>query len=746
MSDIRNFEEYRKQVLDSLGEDYTVEDLRNFERWRLKVLEGLQAISSDPEAIKEAVEDWLDAHPEATTTVEDGAIATAKLASSAVTTAKIADGAVTDAKLASSGVKADVANLKSDLGYIAEVGKNLYNKNRIVKDAQINASGNIITVSDYSVSDIIYVDSNTTYTFSHDGIAENGWISKVAFWDSTGTLLDYVTPSAVFTTPNNCSYLRFYTSTTRMEGNLQLEKGASATSYEPYTLYPKIKNEVDNIEERLKVTYTPYVVNGSFVSKADGQIASSSSYGATDYIKVVGGEKINLKGFYCPNGTNASVCSYDSSFNFISAIVINEVDGGKGKDITLGASVSYIRVSTTNGGNVVVTFYDRDIVDKIVESTPIILGTITDDKYISKLNGEPTGGTSYFSITDFIEINATGLDIANPYLESNAGICEYDENQNFISCILSNVVKGLYHVKLSPNAKYIRATLKKSGSLLRIYPQSNETDNNAEDIVDFWEVATGNQIKTPYKKINALNPTVTFIDDDTMSVSAVQRYHTILSSKNVKGCYAVVTKYLEQDANLKALLLGYEDDGFGMLFHAYWQDTYYMDNSNRDIALAEADYCKGMRDMRTFGFLDYNYWVAPYGVMDSEIQSMCKRHGARCLMSTSNSTYIRSNGLNGKAETVDRYAMPRCSLGYNDTQYPNFTLADLKAQIDKCVENNGWIIITTHVQQWAEEYGDTPDQRLAEVIQYALDSGCDIKTFAEAYAERNAILQMNDIC
>ena len=41
MSDIRNYEEYRRQVLDSLGEDYTVEDLRNFERWRLKVLHGL---------------------------------------------------------------------------------------------------------------------------------------------------------------------------------------------------------------------------------------------------------------------------------------------------------------------------------------------------------------------------------------------------------------------------------------------------------------------------------------------------------------------------------------------------------------------------------------------------------------------------------------------------------------------------------------------------------------------------------
>lgn len=41
MSDVRNYEEYRAQVLASLGEDYTVEDLRNEERFRSKVLDGL---------------------------------------------------------------------------------------------------------------------------------------------------------------------------------------------------------------------------------------------------------------------------------------------------------------------------------------------------------------------------------------------------------------------------------------------------------------------------------------------------------------------------------------------------------------------------------------------------------------------------------------------------------------------------------------------------------------------------------
>ena len=46
------------------------------------------------------VTQWLDDHPEATTTVTDNSITSAKLASNAVTTDKIADGSVTVDKLA----------------------------------------------------------------------------------------------------------------------------------------------------------------------------------------------------------------------------------------------------------------------------------------------------------------------------------------------------------------------------------------------------------------------------------------------------------------------------------------------------------------------------------------------------------------------------------------------------------------------------------------------------------------------
>ena len=73
------------QVLNTLGDGGTV--------WGDPVI-----VTSD--VAGPLIDAWLDDHPEATTTVEDGAVTTAKLASGAVTTAKLADGAVTAAKAA----------------------------------------------------------------------------------------------------------------------------------------------------------------------------------------------------------------------------------------------------------------------------------------------------------------------------------------------------------------------------------------------------------------------------------------------------------------------------------------------------------------------------------------------------------------------------------------------------------------------------------------------------------------------
>lgn len=59
------------------------------------------------EVVIQATGDWLDEHPEATTTVQDGSITSLKLGSGAVTSVKIGGSAVTSAKIGSNAVITD---------------------------------------------------------------------------------------------------------------------------------------------------------------------------------------------------------------------------------------------------------------------------------------------------------------------------------------------------------------------------------------------------------------------------------------------------------------------------------------------------------------------------------------------------------------------------------------------------------------------------------------------------------------
>lgn len=670
----------------------------------------------------------------------------------------------------------DVEKLKRGVEDIYRPGKNMYDKTAKTDGYILLVSGRLKEETNYSVSDFIAVDENTNYVFSLSDQSFSGGMSIVCFYNSNQEGLSYVEGVTNITTPAGAAYVRFSTTTVRMNGDMQLEQGTVATGYSPYESVLANQATVDNLVKRTTESYVAYVSAGSFVSKVDGKLYAGASYGSTSYIGVPGGESIKIRGFNSVPNTNASTCAYDANFNFLGAIITDAVDNGNGKIVKLGTDVSYIRVTSAKTGSVSVEFIDKNIAKKVVEELPYDLGTLTTGQFIMKTNGAVAGGTGMYSTTDLIEVSVQHIRIVNPYLSGNAGICEYDKNGNFISCLLSDVEKGQYTVDLSVNAKYVRASvLNNNTNYMQIFPvdaDETNTGSGSNVIVDAWMLATGKQVETPYSKVSKLGPTITFIDDDTASYNAVKRYHDVFvpfASQGARGCYAVVTDYMAYEmtddgvfvrdekgdriptdtSKLKDLLLQYEEEGFGMLFHAKWQDIYYMEGANRDIAEAETDYCKGMRKMREIGFLDYDYWVSPYGVMDAEIASMCKRHGSKCLMSTYNNTYIQLSGLNGKNESVNRYALPRCSFGNNSEQYaPGFTLDKLKEQIDACVLSNGWIIVTSHAAQWGEAYDDTqtPDEALASIIQYALNAGCTVKTFAEAYAERNSILMVNDIC
>ena len=73
--------------------------------------------AGDPESVQGYVEDWLNDHPEATTTVQDGAVTTAKLASGSVTETKLASDSVSSDKVQGGAIDEE----KLSTGLIKEI-------------------------------------------------------------------------------------------------------------------------------------------------------------------------------------------------------------------------------------------------------------------------------------------------------------------------------------------------------------------------------------------------------------------------------------------------------------------------------------------------------------------------------------------------------------------------------------------------------------------------------------------------
>lgn len=133
------------------GDVITAQKLNNMEDGIEAVDEYAEIFTSD---VSESVENWLDNHPEATTTVEDNAITTPKLQDGAVTTPKLANGSVTDDKLASDGIKVEVTDLKTDF--------NLTINATLIDNGIIISDGSLSTPAvGYAYTDYIEVVPNT---------------------------------------------------------------------------------------------------------------------------------------------------------------------------------------------------------------------------------------------------------------------------------------------------------------------------------------------------------------------------------------------------------------------------------------------------------------------------------------------------------------------------------------------------------------------------------------------------------
>jgi len=249
---------------------------------------------------------------------------------------------------------------------------------------------------------------------------------------------------------------------------------------------------------------------------------------------------------------------------------------------------------------------------------------------------------------------------------------------------------------------------------------------------------TGNRFSNLYDRLPPRRPMVTFIDDDTSSVAFVKRYHDIFANKGVVGNYAVITKNLDDQDGLAALLLSYETEGFGCLYHCYYQSgnaTGYWRPETRDMELVRENFMTGLRSFREYGFVTDRHWVTPYGVNDLDIRNLAKSHSMESLIKMSSG--LTSGEILTPYGKCDRWDVPRYTFSAASSS------ARYEALIDTCVETNGWLLIVSHVNTW----GDSTDldTKMANHIQYAIDAGVAVVSYPEAYEDFKSSFYLNEL-
>ena len=256
---------------------------------------ALGALPTD-EQVQEAVDAWLDDHPEATTTVQDGAI----------TTAKLANGSVTDDKLAADGIKAEVSDLKTDLSTVKEKLVLYKSDNLSQSDSDWTSgkwmamNGAVSSDSGYAYSPMIPVSEGDVVRCyaNRGGTFANLSLRFVTAFDSNGVAQESKGSNAdlaTYTVPSGVSSV-ILSVRNASNYNYVVLLNKTTTEYIPY-FAPYYVAEYDFIEEALKEYNVPTVTPKGYnllpnATKEDGVyyyasgtgVASGSSATYTSFI------------------------------------------------------------------------------------------------------------------------------------------------------------------------------------------------------------------------------------------------------------------------------------------------------------------------------------------------------------------------------------------------------------------------------------------------------------------------------
>lgn len=316
----------------------------------------------DPATIEQSVADYLDAHPELVTTVQDGSITEAKLASTVLAKLNLVP-SLSD-EIAG---KVDADQMQKCTLVNVPKSANLWNK---------NASGNGIAYIDGRILDGDYkyyrfpVEEGHTYYYYWNGASTGArW---TAAYDANGNALSAYgfngnRNSYTVEAGHGIAYIAPTFGTNANDTVMVLDGVETAPAqyipyYDAYDYYEATDEFVANTSvlttPKYRADYMQRVLCnlidptfpdlpfadgggfGAFLNRANGELAENAPYWTTDFIEVVPGETLylfdrNLSGAYM-----RFVCAYDKNKNFVSGS-----DDATRTSYTIPDNVKYMRLS-----------------------------------------------------------------------------------------------------------------------------------------------------------------------------------------------------------------------------------------------------------------------------------------------------------------------------------------------------------------------------------------------------------------
>ena len=242
----------------------------------------------DPSSIEQAVTDWLDDHPEATTTVEDGSITEEKLASDVLDDLAEID-ELKEAIVQEAGVRTNVSFTTTANKYV-------------------DYRGQVLSANGFSYTSPIAVKAGDVVEVYAKGYSTN--VAMVALTDSTGSSY---TPGTV----SNDSTLKSYFYTVNADGYISSSyntaSGCKITIRSAYS-NKELQNRVDGLEQKALITdaiatdaYLNVVAEGTSMTigqagkyiHSNGSVQTSGNFNISSPIALAANStiKFNAKGY-----------------------------------------------------------------------------------------------------------------------------------------------------------------------------------------------------------------------------------------------------------------------------------------------------------------------------------------------------------------------------------------------------------------------------------------------------------------